>query len=362
MQRSYGSRTWIWLATVGLALVGAVRPASAAPIWSFGVMADTQWTTADDGKNPNSAAVDIATQINQQFINMANRPAFVVQVGDLCDNGSIAGEDTRAAYAQSLYNAGIGFFTLPGNHDAGSADAAELQRIYPQNQNGLMNVPVTMPNVNDTKISVPANTNGTFQVGSNFSNPGTIGGINLAGLSYSFNYNNATFVLLDKDSGPTIDSQQSWVNNTLSTRTSGTQAFVFGHEGIITENHADNLFASSPSGDPTGTDAFINSLANNNVHYYVGGHDHMNDYTQVTTTDGVSNHVDEIICASDSAKFYTPANPSNDTKYDVPAFGHTRQTSISQQLYDIGYYVYTIDGPRCTVQYYAALNSFYSPT
>jgi hypothetical protein len=329
-----------------------------AQSYSFGVMSDTQWTTADDGKNPNSAAVDIATQINQQFINAGVK--LVVQVGDLCDNGSIAGEDTRAAYAQSLYNAGIGFFALPGNHDAGGADAAELQRIYPQNQNGLMNVPVTMPNVNDTKISVPANTNGTFQVGSNFSNPGTISGVNLAGLSYSFTYNNTTFVLLDKDSGPTIQSQQSWINGVLSSRPAGTQAFVFGHEGIITENHVDNLFGSSPSADPNGTNAFINGLANNNVHYYIGGHDHMHDYTQVTTTDGNSNHVDEIVCASDSSKFYTPANPSNDTKYDVPAFGHTRQTSISQQLYQIGYYVYTINGPRCTVQYYAALNTGYA--
>ncbi len=341
---------------VGVIGVAALTSAASATPWSFGVMCDTQWVTADDGKNPNSCAVDIATQIQQQFINSGVK--FVAEVGDLCDNGSTAGEDTRAAYAQSLYNAGIGFYALPGNHDAASTAQAELQRIYPQNTTGLMNQAVAYNTaggvpLNDTGISVPANTNGTFQCGTNFSSPSTA----LAGLSYSFTYNNATFVLLDKDGVQTIDSQQSWINNTLSSRPAGTQAFVLGHEGIITENHVDTLFASSPAGDAAGQDAFINGLANNGVHYYIGGHDHMADRTQVTTTDGVSNHVDEIICASDSNKFYTPAVPSNDQTYDVPAFGHTRQTSIAQQLYDIGYYVYTINGPLCTVQYYSALNT-----
>ena len=321
--------------------------------WSFGVMCDTQWTVSDDGKNPNTCAVDIATQIQQQFITKGVK--FVAEVGDLCDDGSTAGEDTRAAYAQSLYNAGIGFYALPGNHDAASTAQAELQRIYPQNQNGVMNAAVSYNGVslNDIHMSVPVNTNGTFSCGTNFTSPSTA----LAGLSYSFTYNNATFVLLDKDGVSTIDAQQNWINSTLSSRPAGTQAFVLGHEGIITEYHADNLFAGDPSGDPAGTNAFINGLANNDVHYYIGGHDHMFDYTQVTTTDGVSNHVDEIVCASDSSKFYTPNNPSNDYTYDYLKTGVYRQTPISQQLYDVGYYVYTIDGPRCTVQYYAALNT-----
>jgi hypothetical protein len=39
--------------------------------WKFGVMSDTQWTTPpnDDGYDPNSSAVSIATQLQQQFIN-----------------------------------------------------------------------------------------------------------------------------------------------------------------------------------------------------------------------------------------------------------------------------------------------------
>ncbi|MGD0230665.1 MAG: metallophosphoesterase, partial [Syntrophorhabdales bacterium] len=45
--------------------------------------------------------------------------------------------------------------------------------------------------------------------------------------------------------------------------------------------------------------------------------------------------------------------PANDITYDVPAFGHTRQTEISQDLYWIPYYIVTVDGPKVTVDYYA---------
>ena len=93
-------------------------PASAhasSSAWSFGVLADTQWITKDDGFDPNSVAVEIIEQINKQFIKQ--KVKFVVQVGDLCDKGTTEGLCTRALYAQSLYNAGIGFYPLRGNHE-----------------------------------------------------------------------------------------------------------------------------------------------------------------------------------------------------------------------------------------------------
>jgi hypothetical protein len=53
-----------------------------------------------------------------------------------------------------------------------------------------------------------------------------------------------------------------------------------------------------------------------------------------------------------STKFYSPASLDSflddndeDTKY--------RETQISQDLYNLGYYIYTIDGPRVNVDYYA---------
>ena len=113
--------------------------------WKFGVMSDTQWTNGPgtvwttpagvDNSDPNTSAVSITRQTQQQFINAGVK--FVVHVGDLADNTSASvanlGEDTRALYAQSLYNAGIGFFPLRGNHDDNYAGlGAEFQRIFPQ--------------------------------------------------------------------------------------------------------------------------------------------------------------------------------------------------------------------------------------
>ncbi len=73
-------------------------------------MSDTQWTIAVDpaGNNPNGVSVSIINQINQQFIDKGVK--FVIQVGDLTENGNNADIALRAAAAKPLYNAGIGFY------------------------------------------------------------------------------------------------------------------------------------------------------------------------------------------------------------------------------------------------------------
>jgi hypothetical protein len=60
--------------------------------------------------------------------------------------------------------------------------------------------------------------------------------------------------------------------------------------------------------------------------------------------------------ASDSYKFYTPATPSNDATYDLPATaaGRLLQTPLAQDLCRVGYYLVTIDGNAATVDYYSA--------
>ncbi len=69
-----------------------------------------------------------------------------------------------------------------------------------------------------------------------------------------------------------------------------------------------------------------------------------------------NSSVQEIIAASNSYKFYIPQIPTNDTKYNVPAFGGTRETPIAQELFTVGYYIVTVDGPRVTVDHYASDN------
>jgi hypothetical protein len=121
------------------------------------------------------------------------------------------------------------------------------------------------------------------------------------------------------------------------------------------------LFGNDPTADVLGQDAFIKSLSDNRVHYYVGGHDHMHLDSVFTTTDGSSGSVHDLVLASDSYKFYTPLDPANDA-LDVTAFGHPRQTRISEELYTIGYYVFTVDGPKVTVEYFAVPAGYAGPT
>jgi hypothetical protein len=186
-------------------------------------------------------------------------------------------------------------------------------------------------------------------------------------LSYSFDYNNARFVLLDQfnrtdnskylnDTNSNIIDQIDWVNTVLSTRPAGTHAFVFGHKNLIGENHTDILLGANPSANQDAQNAFIGSLDANNVRYYISGHDHIHQRSLITSPNR-SSSVEEIICASDSSKFYIPlgnkelsGTVTNDEQYNNP----TRETPISQDLYEIGFYIYTVDGPRVTVDYYAA--------
>ena len=347
-------------------------------------MSDTQWGVKDDGKNPGTCSVDIVKAINQQFIEHGVK--FVVEVGDLVDKlgdkktGTTAesvanAEDVRAAFAQELYNAGIGFFPLRGNHDSHKLAAIEFKRIYPQTMNGTMNATpanvFSIPNPDAAAQPFPKPTGSAFTIGTNFStpDPSTTKDLDWTGLSYSFDYNNARFVLLDQFSPAnakegtkpelTIDEQLPWIDTTLAGKPAGGHAFVFGHKGMISENHVDILFGNDPSEDGLGQNAFVTALYKNGVRYYMQGHDHMHNRSLVSVTtgsptDGVSPRVENIICASDSDKFYTPNVPANDEKYNVPVFGRSRQAQVSQDLHRVGYYVYTLDGPRVTGEYYAA--------
>ena len=98
---------------------------AASPVWSFGVISDTQWTVADDGFNPNTSAINIIKQVNKQFINAGVK--LVVAVGDMVDVGSATNIGTRALYVQDLYNAGIGFYPLRGNHESNDTGQAPIE-------------------------------------------------------------------------------------------------------------------------------------------------------------------------------------------------------------------------------------------
>jgi 3',5'-cyclic AMP phosphodiesterase CpdA len=335
--------------------VVAASPAQAAP-WKFAIMSDTQWKSSPDGKNPNTVAVNVVRHLEERFV--AEGVRFVVQVGDLTDDGSKLALDTRATFAQELYDHGIGFYPLRGNHESSSAGGAEFRRIFPQTQTGLNNVTPADAQVTTLLYGVPpAVTTPTFQVGTGFASyPGAGGGY--AGLFYSFDFENARLVLLDQftpspaASHAVLDADQiAWVGDRLAARPAGAHAFVFGHKGLITENHADTLFGNDPSYASTLTNQYMAALQANGVRYHVGGHDHMHNRALVASPDRRST-VQNVIAASDSFKFYIPQVPGIDARYDVPP----RETELAQELFTVGYYIVTVDGPRVTVDYWASPN------
>jgi hypothetical protein len=343
-------KTVIALALVFSMLMG-VSLTWAEP-WKFGVMSDTQWTLSTDpaGKNPDRVAVSIIQEINRQFINHGVK--FVIQVGDLTEDGKDPDIATRALAAEPLYDAGIGFFPMRGNHEYGAGAANSygipaVQSNFPQTR-GLSN---------------------TFGA-KNFNSPTLAGPFpdDLKGLSYSFDYgdhgNKARFVIIDNwitpnksDSSPdntykyghSIAEQQPWISSRLNKDTRGTKhAFVFSHQNIMGENHQDSIFTGNTEANPAWQDAFFASLQNNKVGYYISGHDHIHQRSIIKSPDTFSS-VQELICASNSSKFYTP-KALNDANWFGQKF---RETSVSQERYTVGFYIFTVEGSCVTVDYYS---------
>ena len=331
---------------------------SLAEAWSFGVISDTQWDTTDDGKNPNTVAADIIRQIDQEFI--ARGVKLVVAVGDTVDKASKESFDTRALYAQDLYNAGIAFYPLRGNQDAARADSGvEFARVYPQIGTGMNNstpedvVAAEIIPAEDMKANPPVKKTGQpFILGAHFSAPAT--NALYKSVSYSFDFNNVRFVLLDQfdntgnTKNSTIAEQQDWISSRLSDPKRPQHALVFGHKNLLGGGHKDNLFGDHKGGDPGDADpaqqpeqnAFFAALAQNRVHYYISGHDHHHSESIVTSPDG-KNSVHQIICASDSSKFYDPKPPYS-----------AHEKPVSLDLHKIGYYLFTVDDTSVTMEYY----------
>ncbi len=149
--------------------------------------------------------------------------------------------------------------------------------------------------------------------------------------------------------GYTVAQQQAWINRRLNRLTRGTEhAFVFTHQPLMAEDHQDTIFSGYTNANQSWQNAFYSSLMTNGVGYYISGHDHMHQRSIIQSPDGLSN-VEELICQSCSSKFYTPVALANSGWYGQKY----RETSISQELYTVGFYIFTIDGPTVTVDYYS---------
>jgi hypothetical protein len=370
----------------GLALGGLTRTplfrignvfACSENAWKFGVMGDTQWTlhpsdsstepSSDDpsGLNPNSVAVSIINQVDAQFVNLGVK--FVIQVGDLTDCGTDAGIVTRALAAQTnLYPNNIGFFPIRGNHETYGGEYGPL------NQYGI---PAILANFPQTRGQ------GTTWGAFNFDSPIHIGA-DLDGISYSFDFgrsgSSARFLMLDTWATPnsnpqsasattgtvnadgysygyTVQQQQPWINRQLDRMARGTEhAFVFTHQPLMAESHQDTMFNGYTYANPAWQNAYYASVMHNGVRYCIAGHDHMHQRSIIASPDGKSK-LQELICASCSSKFYTPTALTDGGWVDPASNVNQkyRETSDSQELYTVGFYIFTVDGPLVTVDFYS---------
>ena len=322
--------------------------------WKFGVMGDTQWTTADPaGENPSTVAVSIIEQVNRQFIDAGVK--FVIQVGDLSDDGRELSQEVRAEAARPLIDAGIGFFAVRGNHECKGGKrngygATGFRTRFPQSRDGAF----------------MTREGRSYRVGSNFSSPVEISR-ELDGLSYSFDFGEGKewvrFVMIDNwplpgrlisnstkyPSGYTVADQQAWISERLDlTERGAPHAFVFSHQPVLGQNHQDTLFSGYADEHPEWQNAFFASLNDNGVRYFICGHDHLHQRSIIRSPDGKSQ-VEQLITASLSSKFYT-SKPANHRGWRGQK---SRETPVSQELYTVGYYIFTIDGPTVTVEFFA---------
>nr|WP_324292803.1 metallophosphoesterase [uncultured Desulfobacter sp.] len=341
----------------GLTLTGFTNPFFAprrvfandfGTAWKFGVMADTQWEApAWLYGEPASCATTIIDALNDQFIQHGCK--FVVQVGDFVDDEEDENGErtlpTRQAHCQALYDAGIGFFPVRGNHELTAQAAQEIVDLFPQTRGQGDNLSEA------ENFASPV-------IGASSEFPNGV----LEGLSYMFDVNNVRCVFIDQFvrldgsnynqqdtakyeyTNNTLD-QMDWIDSVLSGTGSDQHTFMFAHKNLIGGKHKDSLFGDKITSNPTQRDRFITSMYENGARYFMSGHDHMHCNSIITTADGTAS-VNQIICSSNSHKFYTP-KPGDDG----------REIPVDQELYSVGYYIVTVDGPLVTVDFYSSNTS-----
>jgi hypothetical protein len=377
------SRTFFTALLAALPCIWSQAQPGSPTAWKFGILSDSQWTEPDDGYNPNTVAANIIKQVDRQFIEAGVK--LVIGMGDMVDLASQENDYTRALYAQDLYNAGIGFYPTRGNHEAADwssfylDSSADFRHAYPQivpgpgatlNNNTPPDItPALIPAADMARNPPAARTGAPFSVGINLSAPRAANTANDS-ISYGFDYNNATFMLLDQFHSPDyftshIPEQQGWIDRTLAARPARTHAFVFTHKNILAGSHKANMFGGevgdNDPGDCDGVNfsllspedraamvaktnaenVFLASMQANHVKYVFTGHDHQY-YNSIVTSPDQRSKVHQLITGSDSSKFYDL----------VPPFS-ANDLMVDQELHRIGYTIVTVEGPRVTIDYYS---------
>lgn len=315
-------RRHLALLSCGLSLIAL--PALADP-WAFAVIGDTSAPGGPDVTGP------MIENLKKHFT------LFAVQVGNLTPDGRPEGLERPLALAKALADAGIGYYPVRGEREDSRALAQRIQSAFPQTQ-GI---------------------SGNFGPATTFVSPILPGG--LTGLSYSFEFENTKFLILDQftrtdgsgtDSNRNVVDQIDWAISALHGKPAEHHAFIFSHRGFFGQTESKGLFGANPAAAPAAQNALFKAMADNHVRYAFSGADRMHHRAELLSPDGQSR-VQDIGVPSTSLTFGTPATTPADATANAD---FRREVPYSQELYHLGYYLVVVDHPRVTVEYWGALN------
>ncbi|MDR1484103.1 MAG: metallophosphoesterase [Planctomycetaceae bacterium] len=335
-------RGFLQFASFGLVLPFAANVYSSEheEEWRFGIIPDTQW--GHELKAPfHGTAIHIIDAINIEMIRQ--NVDFVIQVGDLVETPSAVAFQTRADRNKSLLNAGIKFYPLRGNHDSFVYPMPDDR--YNFKPDFITQYKTAFPNLPGTK-------------GNNGNSPNLP---NADGMTYSFTHKNGKFILLDtfplvnngtdKGKAYTVGDYLSWINSQLS-KPDHQFAIVFAHKNLLGQNHKDNLFSDDETNQdsfPEIQNEFFKCLQNNNVKYFICGHDHMYHRSQIKSPNK-NAELQQIICGSAAHKFYLPEPPFLE-----------RETTIVKELNRVGFMIASVNNNQIKLTYHSTESFGKSP-
>jgi hypothetical protein len=303
----HASKPLVLAAALALAAVPAY-----AQSWSYGVLTDTQGA----GAYPD-VSTRLMTPVVDQFVN-AHAVDLIVSVGDLTDVGSNDEVDLWKQTAQPIFDAGIPFYAVRGNHDIKTEDVTIV----------------------DDPAFGPVGVNGTglwdaqFPQFSNAGNPAVIDG---PGASYVFAHENTTFIMTDLY-GDTPTGIIGWITGVALPA-----AAASGSEHVVYVQHAPFFGKARPGVLAADTNLelqILGAMDQAGVDLALVGHDHQYSRGAALAPDG-SVLLQHVVTGSASEKYYR-----NEEGLAVNEGG------VAQINDRVGYSIVNVDGPLVAFTHY----------
>lgn len=279
--------------------------------WTYGVLTDTQGA----GAYPD-VSTRLMAPVVDRFLN-THQVDMMLSVGDLSDQGSRAENELWLDTAMPIYDEGIPFYIVRGNHDV------KTETIT------VVNDPLFGPtDVRDSTIwddQIPVPENATIQPG-----PGT---------SYYFSYRNMFVVTLDLYGAPATELI-GWLQETALPA-----AAVSGAEHRVLMQH-ETIFGKARGGvlsaDPALELDLLEGMAAAGIDTIYVGHDHQYSRSVALDEDG-SALLNHIVVGSNSEKYYRFEEP--------PGPNEGQAVQINDR---VSYSIVEVDGSLITFSHYTS--------